>query len=319
MGFLEMVENRHVSPDKIKALLNVLVAYKDNVIKNAGTRASVNEPTYVATDIYTKSVAKHVFPLIPNFGLATNMGDVAFDAMAVINVGYDLSEVNPSYQNCDSQFEYYGISLKKHNNVNGIINRTTIQLTPDISRNIVDVLLDRNTDEPIRSYKTVLVLTDIIDTLDYSNKEDMKIIDGIIELAKLFDFTYLTFSEMHKRKRCRYYPFKYKNETRYRVIPNYCPSPDNIYYSPAMYANVINARMQGYDGINEKPEPVGDEHMYAHVFVNDDLVVIDRGQYNFNDCIDNDGFTKMFDDKNEKDAYIRDNNVAPIYKHEITV
>lgn len=314
-----MVENRHVSPDKIKALLNVLVAYKDNVIKNAGTRASVNEPTYVATDIYTKSVAKHVFPLIPNFGLATNMGDVAFDAMAVINVGYDLSGVNPYYQNCDSQFEYYGISLKKHNNVNGIIKGSTIQLTSEISRNIVDVLLDRNTDRPEHSFKTVLVLTDIIDTLDYRNSEDMKIIDGIIELATLFDFTYLTFSEMHKRKRCRYYPFKYKSETRYRVIPNYCPSPDNIYYSPVMYANVINARMQGYDGINEKPELVGDSHMYADVFVNDDLIVIDRGQYNFNDCIDNDGFTKMFDDKDEKDAYIRDNNVAPIYKHEITV
>ena len=314
-----MVENRHVSPDKIKALLNVLVAYKDNVIKNAGTRPSVNEPTYVATDIYTKSVAKHVFPLIPNFGLATNMGDVAFDAMAVINVGYDLSGVNPNYQNCDSQFEYYGISLKKHNNVNGIIKGSTIQLTPDISRNIVDVLLDRNTDRPIQSYKTVLVLTDIIDTLNYRNSEDMKIIDGIIELATLFDFTYLTFSEMHKRKRCRYYPFKYKSETRYRVIPNYCPSPDNIYYSPVMYANVINARIEGYDGINEKPELVGDSHMFADAFVNDDLVVIDRGQYNYNDCIDNNGFTKMFDDNDEKDAYIRDNNVAPIYKHEITV
>lgn len=320
-----MVENKHVSPDKIKALLNVLVEYNTNVIRNSGTcrnttRASVNEPTYVATDIYTKSVAKHVFPLITNFGLATNMGDTAFDAMAVINVGYDLSGVNPSYQNCSSQFEYYGISLKNHNNVNGIIKKSSIQLTPDINRSIVDVLLDRNTDKPYRSYKTVLVLTDIIDTLDYRNKEDMKIIDGIIELATLFDFTYLTFSEMHKRKRCRYYPFKYKSETRYRVIPNYCPSPDNIYYSPLMYANVINARIiDGYDGINEKPEKVGDSHMFATALLDDDLVVIDRGLYNYNDCIDNNGFTKMFDDKDEKDAYLSANNVAPIYKHMITV
>ena len=74
-----------------------------------------------------------------------------------------------------------------------------------------------------------------------------------------------------------------------------------------------------YDGINEKPETVGDSHMFATALLDDDLVVIDRGQYNYNDCIDNNGFTKMFDDKDEKDAYIRDNNVAPIYKHEITV
>lgn len=309
MGFLEMVENRHVSPDKIKALLNVLVTYNTNVIRDAGKRASVNEPTYVATDIYTKSVAKHVFPLIPNFALATNTGDVAFDAMAVINVGYDLSVVNPSYQNCSSQFEYYGISLKNHNNVNGIINGSTIQLTPNIKRSIVDVLLDRNTDEPYRSYKTVLVLTDIIDTLDYRNKGDMKIIDGIIELATLFDFTYLTFSEMHSKRRCRYYPFKYKNETRYRVIPNYCP--DNIYYSPTMYTKHINSR------INDPDNPVGEKHMCAHVFREDNLVVIDRGQYNFNDCIDNNGFTEMFYDKNEKDVFIHDNNVTPIYKLDI--
>lgn len=311
-----MVENRYVSPDKIKALLNVLVAYKDNVIKQAGTTSSVNTAPYEATDIYTKSVAKHVFPLIPNFGLATNKGDVAFDAMAVINVGYDVSGVKP-VMNCNSHYEYYGISLKKHNNLNGIIEKSTIRLTPEISRNIVDVLSDRNTDRPIQSYKTVLVLTDIIDTLDYRNSEDMKIIDGIIELATLFDFTYLTFSEMHKWKRCRYYPFKYKSGTKYRIIPNYCPSPDNIYYSPTMYANVINARIEGYDGINEKPESVGNEHMFAHVLKDDDLVVIDRGQYNFNDAIDIDAKTYMFDDKNEKDIFIRDNNVTPIYKSDI--
>lgn len=306
-----MVENKHVSPVKIKALLNVLVAYKNNVIRSAGTRASVNEPTYVATDIYTNSVAKHVFPLITNFALAPNVGDAAFDAMAVINVGYDLSGVNPSYQNCSSQFEYYGISLKNHNNVNGIINGSSIQLTPNINRSIVDVLLDRNTDEPYRSYKAVLVLTDIIDTLDYRNKDDMKIIDGIIELATLFDFTYLTFSEMHSKRRCRYYPFNYKGTTRYRVIPNYCSSPNNIAYSPTMYTRHINSR------IHDPNNPVGEKHMCAHVFVNDDLVVIDRCQYNYNDCIDNNGFTTMFDDKNEKDVFIRDNNVTPIYKLDI--
>lgn len=307
-----MVENKNVSPKKIEALLNVLIAYKNNVIRNSGTcskttRATVNEPTYVATDIYTKSVAKHVFPLIPNFALAPNKGDAAFDAMAVINVGYDLTGVNPSYQNCSSQFEYYGISLKNHNNVNGIINKSTIQLTPNIKRSIVDVLLDRNTDEPYRSYKTVLVLTDIIDTLDYKNSADMKIIDGIIELATLFDFTYLTFSEMHERKRCRYYPFKYKSEIRYRVIPNYT----GFNYSPTMYTRHINSR------INDPDNPVGEKHMCAHVFKDDNLIVIDRAQYNYNDCIDINGFTQMFDDKNEKETFIRDNNVTPIYKLDI--
>lgn len=306
-----MVENRYVSPVKIKALLDVLVAYKNSAIKNAGTTSSVNTAPYVATDIYTKSVAKHVFPLIPNFGLATNKGEIAFDAMAVINVGYDVSGVNPNYQDCNSQYEYYGISLKKHNNLNGIIDKSTIRLTSEISRNIVDVLSDRNTDRPIQSYKTVLVLTDIIDTLDYRNSEDSKIIDGIIELASLFDFTYLTFSEMYKWKRCRYYPFKYKDTTRYRVVANYSPTPNNIGYSPTMYTRHINAR------INDPNNPVGEKHMCAHVFKDDDLVVIDRGQYNFNDCIDINGDTQMFDDKNEKDAFIRDNNVTPIYKIDI--
>lgn len=304
-----MVENCSISRKRVETLLETLIAYKNCVIKSARTRTCVNVPTYVATDIYTKSVAKHVFPLIPNFGLATNMGDVAFDAMAVINVGYDLSGVNPYYQNCDSMFEYYGISLKNHTKVNGIINKSTIQITPDISRNIADVLLDRNTDTPEKSFKTVLVLTDIIDTLDYKNGADRVLIDGIIKLATLFDFTYLTFSDMYKTKRCRYYPFKYKSGTRYREVPNYT----GFNYSPTMYANYINARLQ------DTEFPVGDSCMYADVFVNDDLIVIDRGKYNYNDCIDNDGFTKMFYDKNEKDKYISGNNVAPIYKHEITV
>lgn len=304
-----MIENCYVSRQKIKTLLEVLVAYKNSVIKNAGTTSSVNTATYVATDIYTKKVAKHIFPLIPNFGLATNMSEVAFDAMAVINVGYDLSGVNLYYQNCCSGFEYYGITLKNHNNLNGIIKGSTLQLTPDISRDIVDVLADRNTDTPDRSYKTVLVLTDIIDTLDYKNSSDKEIIDGIIELSTLFDFTYLTFSDMYKMKRCRYYPFKYKGSTRFRVVPNY----SGFSYSPTMYANYINARLQ------DTEKPVGDSCMYAHVFVNDDLVVIDRSKYNFNDGIDNDGFTHMCNDKEEKDDYIRDNNVAPIYKHDIDV
>ncbi len=305
-----MVENRYVSPDKIKALLNVLVAYKNNVIKSSITSSSVNAEPYVATDIYTKSVAKHVFPLIPNFGLACTKGEIAFDAMAVINVGYDVSGVKP-IMNCNSPFEYYGISLKKHNNLNGIIDKSTIRLTSEISRNIVDVLSDRNTDKPIQSYKTVLVLTDIIDTLDYKDSEDTKIIDGIIELASLFDFTYLTFSAMYKdinrQMRCRYSPFKYKNGTRYRVISNYT----GYNYSPTMYTRHINSR------INDPINPVGEKHMCAHVFLNDDLVVIDRGQYNFNDCIDSDCVTHMFKYKDDKDAYIRDNNVTPIYKSDI--
>lgn len=312
-----MVENMYVTREKITALLSNLIAYKNSVNKNSITSSCVNARPYVATDIYTKSVAKHVFPLIPNFALAINKGDAAFDAMAVINVGYDLSGVNPSYQNCSSQFEYYGISLKKHNNVNGLIRKSSIQLTPDINRTIVDVLADRNTDEPYRSYKTVLVLTDIIDTLDYKDRVDKAVIDWLLHLSTLFDFTYLTFSEMNKSMnssmRCRYYPFNYKGTTRYRVVHNFT----GYNYSPTMYANYINARLQNMQyPLNHT---IGDGHMSAHVFRDDDLIVIDRGQYNFNDCIDNNGFTKMFDDKNEKDVFIRDNDVAPIYKHMIDV
>lgn len=308
-----MVENRYVSPNRIRQLLQVIVDYKENTIKNAGTIPTVNTTPYVATDIYTKSVAKHVFPR-GNKKSDTPLPDLAFDAMAVINVGYDVSCANTSFvRNCNGHAEYYGISLKNHNNLNGIIKGSSMQITHNINRSIVDVLVDRNTNKPIQSFKTVLVLTDIIDTLDYKNCADLKIIDGIIQLATLFDFTYLTFSEMYKWKRCRYYPFKYKSETRYKVIPNYSPTPDNIDYSPTMYANFINAR------IEDPQNPLGDEHMFAHVFKDDDLVVIDRGQYNFNDCVDIKGFTHMFDTKEEKDDYIRDNNVAPIYKHMIEV
>ncbi|MEE0934053.1 MAG: hypothetical protein U0L42_00120 [Methanobrevibacter sp.] len=301
-----MVENKHVSPNTIQKVLQVIVDYKKNTITSAGTIPTVNTTPYVATDIFTKQVAKHVFPR-GNKRVNTPLPDLAFDAMAVINVGYDLSGVTSSYQNYTSQLEYYDISLKNHNNLNGIIRGSSVQLTHQINRSIVDVLADRNTNKPIQSYKTVLVLTDIIDTLDYKNSADLRIIDGIIQLAKLFDFTYLTFSEMYKSQRCRYYPFKYKGGIRYRVIPNYT----GFNYSPTMYANFINARIQS------PLNPLGDEHMYAHV--NDDLVVIDRGQYNFNDCVDNYGFTHMFNTKEEKDAYLSANNVTPIYKHDITV
>lgn len=311
-----MVENCNVSREKIRAVLDMLIAYKNSINEKSITSSSVNAKPYVATDIYTKSVAKHVFPLIPNFGLATNMGDVAFDAMAVINVGYDVSGIKP-VMNCNSQYEYYGISLKKHNNVNGIIDKSTIRLTPEISRNIVDVLSDRNTDRPDGSYKTVLVLTDIIDTLDYKDRVDKAVIDWLLHLSTLFDFTYLTFSEMNKSAnssmRCRYYPFKYKGTTRYRVVHNFT----GYNYSPTMYANYINARLQNMQ--YPLSHTIGDGHMSAHVFLDDDLIVIDRGQYNYNDAIDINAKTYMFDDKNDKDAFISGNNVTPIYKHMIEV